>query len=107
MEISLAEFKNVELKTAKVLEAEEIPGADRLWKLTIDLGGEKRQIVAGIKAHYLREALLGRSVIVVNNLAPAVIRGVESRGMLLAAKNGPDLAVLTLDKDLPPGSSVG
>jgi methionyl-tRNA synthetase len=73
----------------------------------IDVGAEKKEIVAGIKSFYAREALLGRSIIVVNNLVPAVIRGTESRGMLLAAKDTATLALLTLDKDLPPGSVVG
>ena len=105
-EISLDEFKRVELRVAKVLDAEEIPGADKLWRLTIDVGTEKKQIVAGIKLFYTKEAVIGRSIIVVNNLNPATIRGVESRGMLLAAKEGGTLSVLTLDKELPPGSVV-
>jgi methionine--tRNA ligase beta chain len=105
--ITLEDFKKVELKVAKVLDAEEIPGADRIWKLTIDVGAEKKQIVAGVKAFYTREALVGRSVVVVNNLAPSVIRGVESQGMLLAAKDAGTLTLLSLDKELPPGSLVG
>ncbi len=105
--ISLDDFKKVELRTAKVLDAEEIPGADRIWKLTIDVGTEKKQIVAGVKAFYTKDALVGRSIVVVNNLAPSVIRGVESQGMLLAAKDGTTLSILTVDKDVPPGSPVG
>ena len=105
--IPLDDFKKVELRTAKVLDAEEIPGADRIWKLTIDVGTEKKQIVAGVKAFYAKEALVGRSIVVVNNLAPSVIRGVESQGMLLAAKDGTTLSILTVDKDVPPGSLVG
>ena len=107
MALSFDDFKKVELKTAKILEAEEIPGADRIWKLSIEVGAEKKQIVAGIKQFYTREALIGRSVIVVNNLAPSVIRGVESQGMLLAAKDGTSLSILTVDKELPSGSAVG
>ena len=105
-EISLEEFKKIELRVAKILEAEEIPGADRIWKLTVDTGLEKRQLVAGIKLFYSKEALIGRSVVIVHNLSPATIRGVESRGMLLAAKDGTGLSILTLDKELPPGSVV-
>ena len=105
--IPLDDFKKVELRTAKVLDAEEIPGADRIWKLSIDVGAEKKQIVAGVKAFYTREALIGRSIIVLNNLAPSVIRGVESQGMLLAAKDGTTLSILTVDKDVPPGCLVG
>ena len=104
---TLEEFKKTELRVAKVLEVSDIPGADKIWKLLIDVGGEKKEIVAGIKAHYSRESLLGRSIVVVNNLAPSVIRGVESQGMLLAAKSEGLFSILTLDKDLPPGSLIG
>lgn len=106
-EVLLEEFKKLELRTAKILEAEEIPGADKLWKLKIDVGSEKKEIVAGIKAFYTKEALVGRSIVVVNNLSPATIRGVESRGMLLAAKDGSGLSLLTADKEMPAGSVVG
>jgi methionyl-tRNA synthetase len=106
-EVSLADFKRLDLCSAKILDVQEIPGADKLWRLTIDTGLEKKDIVAGIKTHYSREALLGKSIVVVNNLAPAVIRGVESRGMLLAAKAGEALSLLTPDKELPSGSPVG
>ena len=105
--VAFEEFKKNELRTAKVLDVQEIPGADRLWKLTIDVGSEKKEIVAGIKQHYSRENLLGKTIVVVNNLTPSVIRGVESKGMLLAAKSGPQLLLLTVDGDLPPGSPVG
>ncbi len=105
-EISLEDFRRLELKVAKILDVQEVPGADRIWRLVIDVGSEKKEVVAGVKAMYPRESLLGKSVIVVNNLAPATIRGVESRGMILAAKNGPELTLLALDKELPPGSIV-
>ncbi|MBI2095659.1 MAG: methionine--tRNA ligase subunit beta [Candidatus Omnitrophica bacterium] len=106
-EISLGQFKEIELRVAKVLDVFEVEGADRLWKLLIDLGGQKKEIVAGIKKSYPREALLGKNIVVVNNLAPAVIRGVESRGMLLAARDGEELALITTDRDVSAGSSVG
>lgn len=106
-ELSIADFKKSDLRVAKIVEIEEIPGADRLWKLQLDLGSEKKQVVAGIKSFYAKEALLGKSVIVVNNLVPTVIRGVESRGMLLAAKDDTKLTLLTLDQDIAPGSIVG
>src|SRR3989338_9870283 len=86
-EISIADFKKIDLRVAKILDVQEIPGADKLWKLTVDVGCEKKEIVAGIKTFYDKPSLLGKSIIVVNNLAPAVIRGAESRGMLLAAKD--------------------
>ena len=105
--LALEEFKKTELRVAKVLDVQEIPGADKLWKLLIDVGSEKKEIVAGIKLHYSRESLLGKSLVVVNNLVPSVIRGVESKGMLLAAKSDAQMSILTLDKDLPPGSPIG
>ena len=105
--LTLEEFKKIELRTARVLDVQEIPGADRLWKLLIDVGSEKKEIVAGIKQHYTREGLLGRTLVVVNNLTPSVIRGVESKGMLLAAKSEAQFSLLMLDKDLPPGSPIG
>ena len=105
-EVPLEEFKKLEFRVARILDVEEILGADKLWKLTIDVGSEKKVIVAGIKAFYSKEALLGRSIIVANNLSPATIRGVESHGMLLAAKDGAVLSLLTLDKEISAGSAV-
>ena len=106
-DLSFEDFKKAELRVAKILDVQEIPGADRLWKLQIDTGSEKKEIVAGIKQFYTREALLGRSIVVVNNLVPSTIRGVESKGMLLAAKDGAQLSLLCPDKELPAGSLVG
>ena len=107
-EVAFTDFKKSDLRAAKILEVSEIPGADRLWHLTIDLGeAESRQLVAGIKAQYTREELLGKTIIVVANLEPRAIRGVESRGMLLAAKSGDTLSLLTLDKPLAAGSPIG
>jgi methionyl-tRNA synthetase len=107
MTVSLEEFKKIELRTAKIVAVEEVPGADRLWKLTLDTGAEPKTIVAGIKTAYPREALLGKTIVLVNNLEPAVIRGVESRGMLLAAKGPERLTLLTVDADVPAGSLIG
>ena len=107
MAATLEEFKKIEIRTAKVLDVQEIPGADRLWRLTLDVGSEKKDIVAGVKAFYTKEALLGKSIAIVHNLEPAVIRGVESRGMLLAAKSDGRLSILTTDQDIPAGSLVG
>lgn len=105
--IPIEDFKKVELKIGKVLEAAPHPNADRLLVLKVDLGNaETRQIVAGIKASYAPEQLVGKTVVVVANLAPAVLRGVESQGMLLAASQPGAISVLTLDRDLPPGSTV-
>lgn len=106
-EVSLEDFKKNDLRVAKILDVQELEGADRLWKLIIDTGQEKKQIVAGIKPFYTRESLLGKTIVILNNVSPAVIRGAESRGMLLAAKNGSSLTLLTLDQELPAGSLVG
>jgi len=104
--ISFDEFKKLQIKTARILDVKDHPSADRLYVVDIDLGDEKRQIVAGIKNHYAIDELIGKNIAVVVNLEPATIRDVESQGMLLAASSDENLAVLTLDKDLPPGSVV-
>ncbi|MEL6821033.1 MAG: methionine--tRNA ligase subunit beta, partial [Calditrichota bacterium] len=104
--ISFEDFQTVDLRTAKVLEAEAVPKAKRLLKLQVDLGNEKRQIVAGLAENYQPEELVGKTVVVVANLKPATIRGVESQGMLLAVKEGKDLVIVTPEKDVAPGNSV-
>ena len=91
---------------AEVITAEKVPDADRLLKLQVDLGSEKRQVVAGIAEHYTPEDLIGKQIILVANLQPAKIRGIESQGMLLAAEGGKELAVVTLEKPMPPGAQV-
>jgi|SRR3989344_5121209 len=85
--ISFDEWAKAELKAAKIISAEDIPGKDRLYKLQIDLGTEKRQIIAGVKQSYSKEELEGKTIIAVTNLAPAKIAGLESQAMLLAVKN--------------------
>ncbi len=105
--VTIDDFKKLEFRTAKILEVSEHPSADRLWVVKIDVGGTQKQIVAGIKAHYPKEELVGKTVIVVNNLQPSVIRGVESQGMLLAAKNAEMLTIVSVDKPIGPGASVG
>ena len=105
--ISFETFQQIELRVATVLEAERVEKADKLLKLQIDLGFEKRQIVAGIAKAYQPEQLIGAKVVVVANLEPTKIRGVESNGMLLAAgdENG-NLALLTTDKEIADGSKI-
>lgn len=106
-EITIDEFARVELKLGKVLEAEPIKGADRLLKLSIDLGEESpRQVVAGIAQHYRPEELAGRQVVVAANLKPAKLMGVESRGMVLACVGDDKVRLLSPDMDMPPGSKV-
>lgn len=99
-------FNELELKVAKVLSAERPEGADKLILMKIDIGGEERQIVAGIGPWYNPDQVVGKTIVVVTNLKPATIRGHESQGMLLAAMQGSDLALLTLDKELPPGAGI-
>jgi len=105
-EIAYETFSRMDLRVARIVEAEAIPGADKLLRLEVDLGGERRQVVAGIAQHYDPESLAGRLVVVVANLAPARIFGVESQGMVLAAEDDGGLALLRPDKDLRPGSVV-
>ena len=100
------DFKKIEFKIAVIKEANDHPNADRLYVLTVDLGDKTKQIVAGIKNHYKKEDLIGRQVVVVDNLDPAVLRGVESQGMLLAASDENGMAVVSPDKPMKLGSIV-
>ncbi|MGH9315543.1 MAG: methionine--tRNA ligase subunit beta, partial [Thermoanaerobaculia bacterium] len=106
--IGIEEFQKVKLVTGRVLAAERVPKSNRLVKLQIDLGGEERQIVAGIAARYEPEVLVGRNVVVVANLRPAKLMGVESDGMVLAATVGEkgEPVLLDVPADVPPGSKV-
>jgi methionyl-tRNA synthetase len=106
-EITIDEFARVDLKMGKVLQAERIEGADKLLKLSIDLGeAEPRQVVAGIAEHYAPEEMAGRQVVVVANLKPVKLRGVESRGMVLACVDKGAVRVVAPDQDLTPGAKV-
>ncbi|MFQ5964165.1 MAG: methionine--tRNA ligase subunit beta [Candidatus Scalinduaceae bacterium] len=108
MSISIQDFMEIDLQVAEIKAVEEHPDADKLLILKIDIGNEggEKQLVAGIKECYTPEELIGRKIIVVNNLAPAVIRGVESQGMLLAARDGEHVVLLTTEKDIRAGSKV-
>ena len=96
--ITIEQFQTVELRVGTVKEAAPHPNADRLLVLKVDLGTEERQIVAGIRAHYDPAALVGTQVVVVANLEPAKLRGVESQGMLLAASADGTLAVVQIGR---------
>jgi methionine--tRNA ligase beta chain len=105
--INYDDFKKVELKVGKILEAEDVPGAGKLLKLKVDVGGETRQLVAGIKKQYTAADLVGKLVAVVVNLEPRMVMGVESQGMVLAASDdssGP--IILTLEKPVKPGGII-
>jgi methionyl-tRNA synthetase len=98
--ISIDDFRKVELRVATITSAEPHPNADKLMVLQIDLGGELRQICAGIRNHYTAEELVGKQIIVVANLETAKLRGLESQGMLLAASDDERVIVLTPDKSV-------
>jgi methionyl-tRNA synthetase len=106
--IGIADFGKVELRVAEVIAAEAVPKSKKLLKLTVSLGSELRTIVAGIAQHYAPADLVGKKVVVVANLEPATLMGVQSQGMVLAGSTDNDgaLAVLTPDRDLPPGAKV-
>jgi methionyl-tRNA synthetase len=104
--IDIADFAKVELRAARILEAEKIPGSKKLVKLQVDLGDEKRQVVAGIAESYAPESLVGRSVVIVANLKPAKLMGVESNGMVLAGTLDGKAVLCTFADDVPPGTKV-
>ncbi|MCK5145800.1 methionine--tRNA ligase [bacterium] len=104
--IDFDQFKAVDLRTAKVIHAEKIKKANKLLRLEVDIAGEKRQIVAGIARSYKPEALIGKTILVVANLATVKIRGVESQGMVLALATGDNFTLLTPDGDMPSGIRV-
>ena len=106
--IEFNDFNKVDIRIAKVVEAHDHPNADKLIVLKIDLGSEQRQICAGLRGHYDPEALVGRNIVVVANLAPRMMRGQESKGMLLAASTADQARIILLqpDADIEPGSQV-
>ncbi len=104
--ISIDEFRRLDLRVGTVRSADLHPKADRLLVLRVDVGGEERQLVAGIRAHYAPEELIGRQVVVVANLAPAALRGVESQGMVLAATDGEQVVIVAPDRQVNPGAPV-
>ena len=109
--ITFEDFLKLDLRVAKVLEVRDHPNADKLICMTVDLGDEQREIIAGLKGFCAPEELLGRQIVLVTNLPPRKMRGIESQGMLLAAVAGDphqpqDVVVLTLDKEVPPGTPV-
>jgi tRNA-binding protein len=106
--ITYDDFLKLDLRVATIVQAEAHPNADKLLVLQVDLGSEKRQLIAGIRGHYDPAALVGRQIVVVANLAPRMMRGLESNGMLLAASS-PDhtqVILLTAERPIAPGSKV-
>jgi len=104
--ITIDDFMKVKLRVGKVLEAEKVAGADKLLKLLVDIGAEKRTVLAGIALQYAPEALVGKSIILVANLAPRKMRGIESQGMILAADADGRPIVATFESEVPPGATV-
>jgi methionine--tRNA ligase beta chain len=108
--ITFEDFLKLDIRTAKVLEVRDHPNADKLICMTIDLGSERREIIAGLKGYCPTEALVGTNVIVVTNLPPRKMRGLDSNGMLLAATYDQagtrQVVVLTTASDVPPGCPI-
>ena len=102
----MEDFKKIELVVAQIKEVKEHPNADRLYVLQVDTGRDVRQIVAGIRNAYTAQQLVGRRIILIANMEPAVIRGEVSNGMLLAASDANTMALLVPDKDMALGSIV-
>jgi methionyl-tRNA synthetase len=104
--VKFEDFKKLNIRIAKVLKVEEHPNADKLYVLTVTTGEAEKTIVAGIRQHYKPEELTGKSIVMIDNLEPAVIRGVASNGMLLATKDGQSLAILVPEREIKIGSPV-
>jgi len=104
--INFEEFQKIDLRIGKIIEAEKIEGADKLLKLKVDLGEEKRQLVAGIAKFYQPEDLIGKEIVVVANLEPKTLRGIESQGMLLAGDVEGKPVLLKPDQEVPPGTKI-
>jgi len=104
--IKIDDFAKIDLRVAEVLEAEKVEGADKLLKLKLKVGDEVRQVVSGLALHYKIEELIGKKLVLVANLEPKKLRGIESYGMILAASNEGKLTVVTLDKDIESGAKV-
>jgi methionyl-tRNA synthetase len=104
--VNLEEFKKLDIRIAKVLEVSDHPNADKLFVLKIDTGEKKKQIVAGIKNFYKKDDLIGRYIVVVDNLEPVTLRGETSEGMLLAAQDEQTISVLIPDRPVKEGSRV-
>jgi methionine--tRNA ligase beta chain len=104
--ISIDEFARLDLRVARVEAAERVQGTDKLLKMQITLGDEQRQIVAGLAHLYPPEKMVGKLIVVVANLQPAKLRGIESQGMLLAAQDGDQVVIVSPETDIAPGAIV-
>lgn len=104
--VTFEEFKKLELKVAEIKEVNDHPNADRLYVMVVDLGDKTKQIVAGIKGSYQKESLIGRQVVIIDNLEPAILRGVESQAMLLAASDETGITIVSPERKIKLGSIV-
>lgn len=104
--ISFEQFKALDMRVGKILNVQDHPDADKLYVLDVDTGDRIRKIVAGIRPYYTKEQLLNKLVIIVVNLQPRTIRGIESQGMLLAGLDDKTLGILTVDRELKPGTRI-
>ena len=105
-QITIDEFMKIQLKTARVLSAERVPKSEKLIKLQVSLGTEQRQIVAGIGKKYEPDVLVGKTIVIVANLKPAKLMGIESQGMVLAAGDTNVQGLLTIQEEVDPGTKV-
>ncbi|MCX5701033.1 MAG: methionine--tRNA ligase subunit beta [Candidatus Omnitrophica bacterium] len=103
---TIDDFRKLELKIAQIKEVNEHPNADKLWVLILDLGDRTKQVVAGIKNSYTKESLLGKYVVLVDNLEPALLRGIESQGMILAGSDESGITIVSPERPLKLGSVV-
>jgi methionine--tRNA ligase beta chain len=104
--VTIDDFRKLEFKIGQIKEVSEHPNADRLYVVTVDMGDKTKQLVAGIRASYQKEDLIGKQVVVVDNLEPALLRGVESQGMLLAASDEQGIAIVSPLRNVKLGSIV-
>jgi methionyl-tRNA synthetase len=104
--VSFDEFKKLDLKIGEIISVEHVPNADKLFSLQVDIGGKQIQLVAGLKNIYKEDELKGKRIVVVTNLDPVTIRGIRSEGMLLAAVDGKDVSLLTVDRPIRVGSGI-
>ncbi len=104
--VSINDFRNFQIRIGVIKEVQDHPNADKLYVLKVDMGDKEKQLVAGIKPSYTKENLIGKQVVVIDNMEPAVIRGVESQGMLLAAQDEAGPVILSVERSVKTGSRV-
>ena len=105
--INFDDFSKLNIRVGKIIDAEDVEGSNKLIKMKVDIGDEERQIVAGISKYYSLDELTNKTVIVLINLEPRKIFGIESQGMLLASIDGDKVSLLQTDKEMIPGSEIG